>query len=163
MKWPVSHSSASCETCLPIYQRAMPLDPTRLLSKATLGRKPPAIRSLLAHESEPDMISFLAGKPNPDGFPFEALTLRLKPDAVMATDPKTSEPIELKIEGKVLESALQYSATAGEEILHDGLLPIISTVHGRTKNDGTPAGEYGIAIGTGSQDLLSKVRGNSSS
>jgi len=35
---------------------------------------------------------------------------------------------------------------------------IVSTVHGRKRGDGSPAGDYELAVGTGSQDLLAKVR-----
>ena len=34
----------------------------------------------------------------------------------------------------------------------------MSTVHGRKRGDGSPAGDYELAVGTGSQDLLAKVR-----
>ena len=41
----------------------MPLDYERMLSTEFHRRPSPAIRGLLAFESKPDMISFLAGKP----------------------------------------------------------------------------------------------------
>ncbi|KOS12632.1 aromatic amino acid aminotransferase [Malassezia pachydermatis] len=135
----------------------MPLDYGRIISQATQRRPKPAIRSLLELESRPGMISFLAGKPNPNGFPFESMTVKLKPSAVMSTDPATNEPIELKIDGDDLERVLQYSITTGEPVFHETIDAILSAVHHRTRGDGTPAGEFSMAIGTGSQDLLAKA------
>lgn len=76
------------------------------------------------------MISFLAGKPNPATFPFESITLNLKPpldgsSAASATagtanghangHSNGSAPSggSVTISGKELDEALQYGATAG--------------------------------------------------
>lgn len=61
------------------------------------------------------MISFLAGKPNPSTFPFESITMKIKP-GVQGHDESaasTSQPHEITISGDRLAEALQYGATAG--------------------------------------------------
>jgi len=65
------------------------------------------------------MISFLAGKPNPSTFPFEAITLTIKPglDSSASTNGATKEPEQITISGKELDEALQYGATAGLPVL----------------------------------------------
>ena len=135
----------------------MPLDYDKLISQEYRRRPKPAIRSLLSLEKKPDMISFLAGKPNPERFPFESITVRLKSSAVESSDPSTGEPTELVVDGDTLERVLQYGSTSGDPLFDEALNDIVSVVHGRTRHDGTPAGDFDIAIGTGSQDLLAKV------
>lgn len=64
------------------------------------------------------MISFLAGKPNPSTFPFESITMKIKPgvqgqdDSAAGTN-GVSQPHEISITGDRLAEALQYGATAG--------------------------------------------------
>jgi hypothetical protein len=61
------------------------------------------------------MISFLAGKPNPSTFPFESITMKIKP-GVHGHDESaasSSQPHEITISGDRLAEALQYGATAG--------------------------------------------------
>jgi len=136
----------------------MPLDYDTLISQGYRCRPKPAIRSLLSLEKNPGMISFLAGKPNPDRFPFESITVRLKPSAVLSSDPSTGESTELVVDGHTLERVLQYGSTDGDPLFDEALNDIVSAVHGRTRHDGTAAGDFEIAVGTGSQDLLAKVR-----
>lgn len=61
------------------------------------------------------MISFLAGKPNPSTFPFESITMKIKPgvQGQGESEPSSSQPHELTITGDRLAEALQYGATAG--------------------------------------------------
>lgn len=139
-------------------ERSMPLDYNKLISQEYQRRQKPAIRSLLSLENKPGMISFLAGKPNPDRFPFESITVKLKPSAVLSTDPSTGASTELVLDGNTLERVLQYGSTAGDPLLDEALNNLVSAVHGRTRHDGTPAGDFEITVGTGSQDLLAKVR-----
>ena len=135
----------------------MPLDYERMLSTEFHRRPSPAIRGLLAFESKPDMISFLAGKPNPSGFPFQSISVTLKPDAIMSNDPKTNTPTELVIEGDTLNRVLQYGSSSSDILFSEAIGAIVTAVHGRTRNDGTPAGDFELSVGTGSQDLLSKT------
>lgn len=136
----------------------MPLNYEQLLSREYTRRPTPAIRGLLAHESRPGMISFLAGKPNPSGFPFQSISVTLKPDSIMSKNSETGDATELVIEGEDLERALQYGSSSSDKMFSDCMDTIVSTVHGRKRGDGSPAGDYELAVGTGSQDLLAKVR-----
>lgn len=110
------------------------------------------------------MISFLAGKPDPATFPFEALTMRLKtlPPVATSTSTKQSnghvngaenEVEEITIDGKELEAALQYGATAGLPGLVKWLEEFQTFAHGRKQEDGN----WKTMVGSGSQDLLYKV------
>jgi tryptophan aminotransferase len=91
------------------------------------------------------MVSLLAGKPNADTFPFESITLKLKPPS--------SET--LTISGADLDEGLQYGMTAGLPRLVAWLEAFQSQEHGR----GRPAEEgWRVSVGVGSQDLLAKVR-----
>ena len=145
--------------CALRYQEliTMPIDYERMLSTEFQRRPSPAIRGLLALESKPDMISFLAGKPNPSGFPFQSISVTLKPDAVMSNDPETNTPTQLVIEGDTLNRVLQYGSSSSDILFSEAIGAIVTAVHGRTRNDGTPAGDFELSVGTGSQDLLSKT------
>jgi hypothetical protein len=111
---------------------------------------PDGIRGLFPLE-KPGVVSFLAGKPNPATFPFESVTLHLKPPlGVEAGDvayaksldgQKDNEGLEIKVddkgqivlelEGKDMQEALQYGPTAGIPRLVTFLTEFISTVHER--------------------------------
>lgn len=71
-------------------------------------------------------IEKLAGKPNPDTFPFSAITLHLKPPIG-----STESGIDLEIQGQDIEEGLQYSATAGLPRLNAFLTEFTSKVHNR--------------------------------
>lgn len=102
------------------------------------------------------MISFLAGKPNPSTFPFESITMKLKPALGAAggggpaathaatSNGKLEEPgaQTITISGKVLDEALQYGATAGlpslVKVSRDALhcSPSLPFMPGRTDGHG---------------------------
>lgn len=109
-------------------------------------RLPAPIRSLFPLELIPGMISLLAGKPNADTYPFASINLELKPG------PDGTTPAPLRIEGKDLEDALQYGATAGLPRLNKWLVDFQSHVHRRHVD----AQKWQVTLGVGSQDLLSK-------
>ena len=123
------------------------------------------IRGLMIHE-KPGVVSFLqvlcifmtkmltdsAGKPNPDTFPFDSITLGLKPPLGQKADGEQITPTSLTIEGPDLEVALQYGPTPGLLKFRNWLEEFQSTVHKREKN-----GEWAVNVGTGSQDLMAKV------
>ena len=132
-----------------------PLDYQNLLSETARNRMPSAIRSLYPAELIPGMISLLSGKPNSDTFPFNRILLELKPkgdDGKMET---------IAIEGKDLEVALQYSATAGIPKLVDWIEEFQSNIHHRPRvqrgDSNTPGQAWRCSFGNGSQDLLTKV------
>jgi tryptophan aminotransferase len=60
-----------------------------------------AVRGLFPLE-KPGVISFLAGRPNPDSFPFESLSLHLK----APLDDPGAPGLDLKIEGADMVQAL---------------------------------------------------------
>ena len=92
-----------------------------------------------------------AGKPNPTTFPFESITLNLKPPLGQAST-ENSPPTSLTIEGADLDAALQYGPTPGLATFRAWLEDFQSAVHGRAKD-----GSWTVNIGTGSQDLMAKV------
>jgi len=104
------------------------------------------VRSLYPLETTPGLISLLAGKPNPDTFPFTSFTYTAR----SPIDP--NEETVLKIEGKELTQALQYGPSAGEKQLVDWLEGLQEFSHGRKKNEG-----WRVSVGAGSQDMIFKV------
>lgn len=97
-------------------------------------------------ELRPNMISLLAGKPNPDSFPFTSLSFTARsPDDPSATTSCT-------LDGAALSEALQYSATSGMPQLLDWLAGLQTAFHGRKKGEG-----WRISMGAGSQDVLYKA------
>ena len=88
----------------------------------------------------------LAGKPNPETFPFLSLNFRAK--APLGND----QDVTLTLDEEDLGEGLQYGATAGLPRLLDWLRGLQECQHGRHKGEG-----WDIAIGTGSQDLICKV------
>lgn len=63
-----------------------------------------------------------------------------------------SEDINLSLSGPELAAGLQYGPTGGMAPLVDWLYDLQRTVHGRERGEG-----WGLSVGSGSQDLLSKV------
>jgi tryptophan aminotransferase len=98
------------------------------------------------------VLIFSAGKPNPTTFPFESITLNLKPPLGEKVDGEQTTPTSITIEGPDLEVALQYGPTSGLIKFRAWLEDFQSTVHKREKN-----GEWAVNVGTGSQDLMVKV------
>jgi hypothetical protein len=137
------------DTRRPSYLVTM-LDYDNYLSKQAKLVVPDGIRGLFPLE-KPGVVSFLAGKPNPATFPFESVTLHLKPplgidlgDAAYAkglegkvdqegNDIKVDEKgqIVLELEGRDMQEALQYGPTAGIPRLVTFLTEFISKFHER--------------------------------
>lgn len=131
-----------------------PLDYQSLLSDSARNRMPSAIRSLFPAELIPGMVSLLSGKPNSDTFPFQKITLELKPEVG-----ETGKVETVSIEGSDLDIALQYSATSGLPKLVDWIENFQRKVHKRPRvKEGKRAGEvWRCSFGNGSQDLLTKA------
>ncbi|KAJ9108584.1 hypothetical protein QFC19_002300 [Naganishia cerealis] len=126
------------------------LDYDNYLSEQAKLVVPDGIRGLFPLE-KPGVVSFLAGKPNPATFPFESVTLHLKPplgielgDAAFAKSLKgqvdqegntiqvdEKGQIVLELEGRDMQEALQYGPTAGIPRLVTFLTEFISKVHER--------------------------------
>ena len=133
------------------------VDPARFLSQTSHDRPASAIRALFPAELVPGMLSLLAGKPNPETFPFESLNLTLKSEA-------EGGPTQLNVHGQDLVSALQYGPTAGNPKLVQWIMQLQVHMHRReavtpgSKLDGV-AGRtpWRVTTGNGSQDLLNKT------
>jgi tryptophan aminotransferase len=121
---------------------ALVFDPSPLFSRRVQRWEPGAIRSLLPLEAIPGMISLVAGKPNPDTFPFSKISI-----TVNGPEEKT-----LVLEGAALSEALQYGPPAG----HPGLLKWFSglqqAVHGISNSD-----SWTCCVGNGSQEIIHKA------
>ncbi|KAJ3747512.1 TdiD protein [Lentinula detonsa] len=119
-----------------------------MLSRLSKSRKPAPIRHLFPYESEPGMISMLAGKPNTSVFPFVSLTVKVRPSNPRIDDSLT----DLSLDGQDLAVALQYGATSGTPELVKWLTDLTCHLHGSQLDEG-----WRVTIGSGSQDLLYKT------
>lgn len=119
------------------------LDYSHVLSSQAKLSLPDGIRGLFPLEKTAK-VSFLAGKPNPSTFPFEKVTLHLKPplenapevaiDGHVNGDAIRSDGaggVTLEIQGEDLDEALQYGPTAGLPRLVTFLTEFASVVHNR--------------------------------
>ncbi|KAJ9480025.1 putative Aromatic/aminoadipate aminotransferase 1 (putative) [Pseudozyma hubeiensis] len=131
-----------------------PLDYASFLSSSARNRMPSAIRSLFPAELIPGMVSLLSGKPNSETFPFQRITLELKPSIQ-----PTGETETVSIEGSDLDIALQYSATSGLPKLVEWIIDFQSRVHSRARvqEASQPGQVWRCSFGNGSQDLLTKT------
>ncbi|KAF7305471.1 Aminotran-1-2 domain-containing protein [Mycena chlorophos] len=113
------------------------------------------IRGLFPLENIPGMISLLAGRPNPATFPFESITMKLRPTlaGLQPSADSDSDPFSITLEGDELTSGLQYGMTAGAPNLIQWLENFQSYAHKRARN---PA-SWSLTIGSGSQDLMYKA------
>ncbi|KAJ7718459.1 pyridoxal phosphate-dependent transferase [Mycena metata] len=126
------------------------IDIAPFLSQKSKLWKNDGIRSLMALESTPGIISLLAGRPNSSTFPFESITLKLKP-TLAGLPPATAgaDPFTLTIEGEDLNEALQYGMTPGAPRLLDWLTNFQTHVHKRVQD-----GSWKVNVGSGSQELI---------
>lgn len=118
----------------------------RFLSRDAKERLPSPIRSLFPLEDRPGMISLLAGKPNPSTFPFTELNFSVR----SPTDP--SKITTLNLTPNELAVGLQYGHTQGLSELVVWMEGLQLFSHGRGPGEG-----WQVCIGSGSQDLISKV------
>ena len=84
-------------------------------------------------------VSLGGGNPHPSTFPFAGMTLLLK------------DGVSLEVSEGDMETALQYSATAGLPDLVAWLKELQHTSHGRTLDS------FDLSIGGGSQEVLTKA------
>ena len=80
-------------------------------------------------------------------FPFTSFTFTARSPI------NSKEDTVLTIEGKELAQGLQYGPTAGAKQLISWIEGLQEFSHGRKKNEG-----WRVSVGTGSQDLIFKVR-----
>ncbi|KAH6597347.1 hypothetical protein BASA50_004487 [Batrachochytrium salamandrivorans] len=108
-------------------------------SPRAAARKPSAIRALQTLTSVPGMISLGGGNPHPSTFPFASIQYTLKNGEV------------IDIPASQVAQGLQYSATPGIDKFVAWLSDFQVYEHKRN------AAEFGVCIGNGSQDLLTKA------
>ncbi|KAJ7816169.1 pyridoxal phosphate-dependent transferase [Mycena leptocephala] len=111
------------------------------------------IRQLFHLESVPGMLSLLAGKPNPTTFPFESITMNLKPGlAGMPASTGDDNPFNITMKGEELNEALQYNATPGVARFINWLREFQTLIHRRVPDE-----SWNVIVGPGSQDLIYKA------
>ena len=98
-------------------------------------------------ERTPGLISLLSGKPNPSTFPFNSLTFTTK----SPLNPHLE--VKLTLDEDDLAQGLQYGDAGGFKPLLDWFVGLQEVNHGRKRDEG-----WRISMGSGSQDLLYKVR-----
>ncbi|KAK1145514.1 hypothetical protein N8T08_004072 [Aspergillus melleus] len=118
------------------------VDPTTLFSKRVQQYEPGAIRSLLPLEVLPGMISLVAGKPNPETFPFSDISISLK----------DSNGHRIVLEEGRLSEALQYGLPGGNAELIKWFEELQRRVHGIGDHQG-----WACCIGNGSQELIHRA------
>lgn len=107
-----------------------------------------SVRNLFPMELRPNMLSLLAGKPNPLTFPLTSISMTVKSPHPSANASET----ELVIRGKDLEAALQYGLTSGHPELNQWMTDMVKHVHGAADGEG-----WRTSLGSGGQDLLYKA------
>ncbi|KAJ6562077.1 pyridoxal phosphate-dependent transferase [Mycena capillaripes] len=130
------------------------LDIVPFLSQKSTLWKACGIRGLFPLENIPGMISLLAGRPNSSTFPFESITMKLKPTlaGMPASTGDGDDPFTIALENEELNEALQYGMTAGVARLITWIVGFQTHVHRREKDE-----SWSITIGSGSQDLMYKA------
>ncbi|KAG0065990.1 hypothetical protein BGZ89_007725 [Linnemannia elongata] len=114
------------------------IDYKHFLSESSKDRKPSAIRRLIPLTKIPGMISFGAGAPNGDLFPFEGISISLKNGQ------------SLQIDSQVLNESMTYGPSDGLPQLNGWLKELQKIQH-------APPKDFVVSIGTGSQDLVTKA------
>jgi kynurenine/2-aminoadipate aminotransferase len=115
-------------------------DYSRFLSKRAKLRKPSPIRALQPLVGLPGMISLGSGMPNPSLFPISTMEIAL------------TNGNKISISGKLLNTALQYSASPGIPELVEHFKRDTAESHGVSVSK-----DWGILISTGSQDAIVKM------
>ncbi|KAF7364389.1 Aminotran-1-2 domain-containing protein [Mycena sanguinolenta] len=126
------------------------VDIVPFLSKNSKLWKACGIRGLLPLENIPGMISLLAGRPNASTFPFESITMKLKP--TLAGLPEGEDAFTIRLEDDELTESLQYGMTAGVSRLVNWLENFQTEVHKRELDD-----SWNVIVGAGSQELMYKA------
>lgn len=121
---------------------------SRFLTAVSAARKPSAIRMLteLQQRSPPSLISLAGGAPNPDTFPFQSASIRLRSGE------------EVTFDDALMRRALQYSASNGIPELLRWMKNLQKKLHNPPTASYTPEeGQMDMCVTTGSQEGLCKV------
>lgn len=100
-------------------------------------------------------LALVPGKPNPSTFPFTSISVTLTPSP--SSSSSTSSPQTLTLDGAPLAEALQYGPTAGIPGLVRWLTNLQEEVHHRKRGGTAENAEWAVSVGSGSQDLMTKV------
>ncbi|KAI8099387.1 pyridoxal phosphate-dependent transferase [Halteromyces radiatus] len=114
------------------------MDYRSYLSDESKNRQPSPIRALAPFVARKGMISLGAGNPNPDTFPYESMQLTLKTGQV------------IQVDAEHFKKCLSYDLTSGFSPLNQWLKGLQQVEH-------KPKVEFGLTIGVGSQDLITKA------
>ncbi|KAJ6496410.1 pyridoxal phosphate-dependent transferase [Mycena sanguinolenta] len=149
------------------------IDIVPFLSEKSKLWKACGIRGLFPLENIPGMISLLAGRPNASTFPFESITMKLKPTlAGLSALPEDEDAFTIRLENDQLTEALQfvplsslagvlyyslrrycrYGMTAGVSRLINWMEKFQAHVHKRALDD-----SWNVIVGAGSQELMHKA------
>ncbi|KAG5845579.1 hypothetical protein ANANG_G00140780 [Anguilla anguilla] len=121
---------------------------SRFLTAVSAARKPSPIRILteLQQRSPPTLISLAAGSPNPNTFPFQSATIKMKNGASVVFDETT------------MKRALQYSGSCGIPELISWMKDLQRNLHNPpTASYSVEAGQMEMCVTTGSQEGLCKI------
>ncbi|KAJ7676697.1 pyridoxal phosphate-dependent transferase [Mycena polygramma] len=111
------------------------------------------IRALFPLEKIPGMISLRAGNPHPSTFPFDSVTLKLKPTlAGMPAPTDGADMFTITLENNEVNEAFQYGETEGMGRLITWIEEFQTHVHKRVLDK-----SWSVTIGAGSQDLMYKA------
>ncbi|XP_065150424.1 kynurenine/alpha-aminoadipate aminotransferase, mitochondrial [Paramisgurnus dabryanus] len=120
----------------------------RFLTAVSKARKPSPIRILteLQQRSPPTLISLAGGAPNPNTFPFQSATIKVKGgDAVVFDE-------------TVMKRALQYSGSSGIPELISWMKDLQKHLHNPPTASYSPErGQMDLCVTTGSQEGLCKI------
>lgn len=116
----------------------MMMDASKHISEKSKRRDPSAIRAIMPYTHDKEILSLGAGQPNPATFPFASMSVTLK----------TGETIEM--DDELFSKSLSYDLTGGERSLNAWLRELQVVEH-------HPPYDFHVAVGSGSQDLLTKA------
>ncbi|XP_031160338.1 kynurenine/alpha-aminoadipate aminotransferase, mitochondrial isoform X2 [Sander lucioperca] len=120
----------------------------RFLTAVSAARKPSPIRMLteLQQRSPPSLISLAGGAPNPNTFPFQSASIKLKNGQTLTFD------------DAAMKRALQYSASNGIPELLTWMKNLQKDLHDPPTASYAPEnGQMDMCVTTGSQEGLCKV------
>uniref|UniRef100_A0A667Y8R4 Aminoadipate aminotransferase n=1 Tax=Myripristis murdjan TaxID=586833 RepID=A0A667Y8R4_9TELE len=121
---------------------------SRFLTAVSAARKPSPIRLLteLQQRSPPSLISLAGGAPNPNTFPFQSASIKVKNGETITFDET------------VMKRALQYSSSNGIPELLTWMKNLQKNLHNPPTASYSPEkGQMDMCVTTGSQEALCKV------
>ncbi|KAH7102888.1 TdiD protein [Auriculariales sp. MPI-PUGE-AT-0066] len=125
----------------------MAVDYSSFLSDVSKSRVPNPIRGLLHLETFPNVISLLAGKPNPATFPITSISFN-------ARNPlKDGKEESFNLTQEEVAVALQYNMIAGVPELVAWLADFQAHEHKRAKDSAV----WRLSVGAGGQDMIYKA------